>query len=95
MRILLTIAAVVALAGPSGAANACTDNWSTMAAEVAANGLAPAKDLQQLAASKVPGKLIKVALCKSAYGFQYELIFLDASGQLVTLPVDARKPFAQ
>jgi len=97
MRNLFAIAALITAAGlmPARAADVCTDNWSSMAGTVSANGLTPAKDLQQLAAAKVPGKLIKISLCKGDYGFRYQLVFLDASGQLVTLPVDARNPFPQ
>jgi len=95
MRNWLAIAALTALAAPAGAADYCTDNWSAMSGQVAANGLTPAKDLQQLAAAKVPGKLIKVSLCKGSYGFQYKLVFLDAAGQLVNLAVDAKNPFPQ
>src|ERR1700686_3297897 len=88
----LVVAALAGFAGPALGAGACSDNWSDMANQVAANGLAPPKNLQQLAAAKVPGKLIKTSLCKGAYGFQYQLVFLDAAGQLVNLNVDARNP---
>src|SRR5450631_118673 len=91
----LVVAAFAALSGPALAAGACSDNWSDMANQVAANGLAPPKNLQQLASAKVPGKLIKISLCKGAYGYQYQLVFLDAAGQLVNLNVVARNPFPQ
>lgn len=92
---LFAILALVCAMLPAFAAPYCTDNWSNMASQVAANGLTPAKDLQQLAAAKVPGKLIKVSLCKAPNGYQYELVFLDAGGQLVNLVVDAKNPFPQ
>jgi hypothetical protein len=97
MRNVFAIVAVIAATGPSPAraADVCTDNWSSMAGTVSANGLTPAKDLQQLAATRVPGKLIKISLCGGDYGFRYQLVFLDAAGQLVTLRVDARNPFPQ
>jgi len=95
MRIGLPIVVLLALSAPVQAASSCTDDWSVMAGTVAANGLAPPKNLQLLAAGRVPGKLVKVSLCKAGYGYQYQLVFLDASGQLVTLPVDAKNPFAQ
>ena len=98
MRFGLAIAALLVLSVPPvpvQAAATCTDNWSDMAGTVASYGLAPPKNLQALAAGRVPGKLVKISLCKSAYGYQYQLVFLDASGQLVTIPVDARNPFAQ
>ena len=90
-----TAAALALAASPALAAGACTDNWSVMAGEVAANKLAPVKDLQQLAAAKMPGKLIKVSLCQVSGGFQYQLVFLGYGGQLVNLTVDARDPFPQ
>jgi len=98
MRKMSTLAVLIATllaTGSARAAEVCTDNWSIMANQVSANGLAPAKDLQQLATAKVPGKLIKVSLCQGSYGFQYHLVFLDAAGQLATVDVDARNPFPQ
>jgi hypothetical protein len=95
MRTGLAIAVLLGLPAPALAASYCTDNWSDMAGAVAANGLAPPMNLQQLAAGRVPGKLVKISLCKAGYGYQYQLVFLDPSGQLVTLPVDAKNPFGQ
>jgi uncharacterized membrane protein YkoI len=74
---------------------ACTENWSDMAAAVKANGLTPAKNLQQLAHGKVDGKLVKVGLCLSGGAYRYELVFLQEGGQLVTTTVDAKTPFPQ
>ena len=85
----------LAAAHPALAADGCTDNWSTIAGTVAANNLTSAKDLQRLAKAKMAGKLVKVSLCQAYGSFQYQLVFLDVSGQLATLTVDARNPFPQ
>ena len=87
--------ALAITAGPSFAAGDCSDNWSQMAGTVASNKLTAPKDLQQLAKGKVPGKLVKISLCKAYEGFHYELVFLDGSGQLVNLMGDAKDPFPQ
>lgn len=97
-RGLVAAAAALWLALPAAPAMAggyCTDKWSDMASAVQANGLTPAKDLQQLAESKVDGKLIKISLCEAGGTFTYKLVVLQPGGQLVNLAVDARTPFPQ
>lgn len=76
-------------------ADGCTEDWSEMAAAVKANSLTPAKSLQALAKGKVEGKLVKISLCSSGGSYQYQLVFLQADGQLVNVTVDARNPFPQ
>jgi len=94
MRTGLILAVLLASPARVQAASYCTDDWSNMAEVVAASGLVPPADLQRLAASRVPGKIVKISLCDAGSRYQYELVFLEASGQLVTLRVDAKKPFA-
>ena len=89
-------ALMLALPGaPAQAAGYCTDNFSDIASAVQANGLTPAKDLQDLASGKVDGKLIKISLCGSGDAYTYKLVVLQPGGQLVNLSVDAKNPFPQ
>ena len=97
LRFALPLALMLA-ASPlthASAAGACTENWSEMASAVTANSLMPAKELQRLAKDHIDGKLIKISLCQAGGVFQYELVFLDAAGQVVTQAVDAKSPFPQ
>ena len=95
LHLVLPLALLLAAPLPAAHAAGCTDNWSEMAAMVQANGLTPVKDLQRLAKGRIDGKLIKVSLCETGGAYQYELVFLNAGGQVVTQPVDAKTPFPQ
>jgi uncharacterized membrane protein YkoI len=97
IRSALPLALLLAMLSPvqALAGEACTENFSDMANMVKANGLMPAKELQRQAGDKIDGKIVKVSLCQTGGAYQYELVFLNGNGQLVTQAVDAKTPFPQ
>ena len=66
-----------------------------MATTVKANGLTPAKEVQKQALDHLDGKIVKVSLCQTGGVYQYELVYLNGAGQVVTQAVDAKTPFPQ
>jgi uncharacterized membrane protein YkoI len=93
----LPLALLLATATPyaAQAGESCTENYSDMATTVKANGLMPAKQVQQLAQDKIDGKIVKVSLCQKGSAYQYELVYLNSDGQVVTQALDAKTPFPQ
>ena len=96
-RFALPLALLMATAMPlaAQAGEACTENWSEMATTVKANGLTPAKEVQKQALDHLDGKIVKVSLCQNGGVYQYELVYLNGAGQVVTQAVDAKTPFPQ
>jgi uncharacterized membrane protein YkoI len=97
LRFALPLALMLATAVPNAAmaGEGCTENYSDMASTVKAKGLMPAKQVQQLAQGKIDGKIVKVSLCQNGGDYQYELVYLNGAGQVVTQAVDAKTPFPQ
>lgn len=97
LRFALPLALLLAVSVPlaAHAGEACTENWSEMAATAKANGLTLAKEVQKQAQDKIDGKIVKVSLCQNGGGYQYELVYLNGNGQVVTQAVDAKTPFPQ
>ena len=96
-RFALPLALLLAGATPmtAQAGEACTENWSEMATTVKANGLTPAKEVQKQALDHLDGKIVKVSLCQTGGIYQYELVYLNGNGQVVTQAIDAKTPFPQ
>jgi uncharacterized membrane protein YkoI len=97
LRFALPLAILLAAATPfaAHAGEGCTENYSDMATTVKANGLMPAKEVRQLAETKIDGKIVKVNLCQTGDTYHYELVYLNGDGQVVTQAVDAKTPFPQ
>ena len=95
LAILLTLAVLgIGLASPASAEN-CYADWSEAGPIVREQKLVPAKDLQDLASTKVEGKLIKITLCEDQGNYMYRLVFDKENGEVVDMTVDARTPFQQ
>lgn len=91
----VALALAVTSAAPAGAAESCFADWSVAAPIVKTEGLATVEQLSQLARSSGSGEIVKTTLCRSDAGYVYRVVLKDGKGQLKTLSVDARKPFAR
>ncbi len=97
LRFALPLALLLAIGSPyaAQAGEGCTVNYADMAATAKANNLVPAKEVQRQAQGKIDGKIVKVSLCQNGGAYQYELVYLNGAGQVVTQVVDAKTPFPQ
>jgi uncharacterized membrane protein YkoI len=94
-RIILSlIAAAVALPRVS-ATDGCIADWSIAAPIVHKEGLTTVEALSRIAATEVPGIIVKTTLCEINGGFVYRIVVRDEHGKLTSRTVDARTPFAR
>ena len=90
--IILLAATLVPLAA-FGQSEPCFADWSAAGAVVKSEGLVTVDQLTKLARAKLGGEVVRTTLCESKGGYVYKLVIRDASGQINTVTVDAKKPF--
>jgi uncharacterized membrane protein YkoI len=75
----------------------CFATWSEADAVARKEALVAVEQVSALARTSLSGaEVVKTTLCEEAAGrFVYRLVLREAKGQLRTVNVDARKPFAQ
>jgi len=94
--LLLNLALLPSLGGPASAAAADSDrcyNWTDAAPIVRQEKLVSARDMHDLARSKLEGELIRITLCEERGQFVYKLVVKNDGGRVRYLTVDARAPF--
>lgn len=97
-RVLTIAVALVLFATATASARAaetCMADWSVAAAVVRKEGLTTVEQLMKLAHKSGAGDIVRTTLCEDAGTFVYRLVVKDRNGQLKSLTVDARKPFAR
>lgn len=77
------------------AGDACFADWSVAAGVVKKEGLATVEHLSSLAKTAGTGDIVRTTLCEENGRFVYRIVVKDGKGQLKSLTVDARKPFAR
>ena len=92
--IVALVASAVALP-PVGATDTCIADWSIAAPIVHAQGLTTVEALSRIAATELPGVIVKTTLCEENGAFVYRILVRDAGGKLTSRTVDARAPFAR
>ena len=95
LRHVSALVVLVLVGSPSafGGDGSCFTDWSDAAPIVARERLTAARDVQELARSRLSGDLIRITLCREEAGFVYRLLMRDAKGRMNNLVVDARRPF--
>jgi hypothetical protein len=73
----------------------CIADWSIAAPIVHAQGLTTVEALSRLAATELPGIIVKTTLCEENGAFVYRILVRDAGGKLTSRTVDARAPFGR
>jgi uncharacterized membrane protein YkoI len=91
----LGAAGCAGLVVPAGAGETCIADWSVAAGVVRKEGLATVEQLSQLARSSGAGEIVKTTLCEGEGSYRYRIVVKDGKGQLKSLVVDAKKPFAR
>ena len=98
-RALIFVAAVLSHAAaaiaPARAGETCMTDWSLAAAVVRKEGLTTVEQLSKLAHKSGAGDIVRTTLCEDGGTYVYRLVVKDRNGQLKSLTVDARKPFAR
>ena len=96
MRLIIVslVAASVALT-PVGATDTCIADWSIAAPIVHAQGLTTVEALSRIAATELPGIIVKTTLCEENGAFVYRILVREAGGKLTARTVDARAPFGR
>lgn len=97
-RVLIIAAAFSLHAAATVSAHAgetCMADWSQAASVVRKEGLTTVEQLLKLAHKSGAGDIVRTTLCEDAGTYVYRLVVKDRNGQLKTLTVDARKPFAR
>ncbi len=94
-RRTLSILIVAGAVTSAHAGESCFADWSVAAPVVKKEGLATVEQLSQLAKSSGSGDIVRTTLCQDKGDFTYRIVVKDGKGQLKTLNVDARKPFAR
>ena len=64
---------------PVGAADSCIADWSIAAPIVHKEGLTTVEALSRIAATELPGIIVKTTLCEENGGFVYRLLVRDAT----------------
>lgn len=77
------------------AGDACIADWSVAAGVVKKEGLATVELLTRAAKSAGVGRIVRTTLCENNGKYVYRIVIRDSKGQLKSLTVDARKPFAR
>jgi hypothetical protein len=85
------VGAAPALAGD----NPCVNDWSEAAVIVKSEGLLPVDKLAELVKVHKAGDIVKTTLCKEKDTYAYKIVVRDAKGQLKSLTLDAKTPFAK
>jgi hypothetical protein len=94
-RSIFPLIAVAAIIPPAVATDVCIADWSIAAPIVHAQGLTTVEALSRMAATELPGIIVKTTLCEENGAFVYRLLVRDAGGKLTNRTVDARAPFAR
>ncbi|MEO8421782.1 MAG: hypothetical protein ABI457_11350 [Hyphomicrobium sp.] len=89
----LVVSAVALL--PVGATDSCIADWSIAAPIVHAQGLTTVEALSRIAATEMPGVIVKTTLCEEKGAFVYRILVRDDRGKLINRTVDARQPFGR
>ncbi|MDX2288544.1 MAG: hypothetical protein NW217_06955 [Hyphomicrobiaceae bacterium] len=76
-------------------ARGCLRDWSQAAAVVAHEGLTNVADLTKLVEQNGTGRIVQAMLCKVGDRHVYRLVVREGAGRLVTMTVDARRPFGE
>ena len=71
----------------------CFADWSDAGPVVRREGLVAVKDVHELARQRRIGDLVRITLCEEHGRYVYRLVVREASGRIVALTTDARKPF--
>ncbi|MEQ1712665.1 MAG: hypothetical protein ABL908_14865 [Hyphomicrobium sp.] len=96
LMIAATVLSHVAAATASArAGETCMADWSVAASVVRKEGLTTVEQLLKLAHKSGAGDIVRTTLCEDGGTYVYRLVVKDRNGQLKTLTVDARKPFAR
>lgn len=70
-------------------------DWSLAAPMVKAQGLVPVEDLSRLGRGQLDGEILTTTLCEAGGGYIYRLVVKGRNGQVRSLSVDAKAPFAR
>jgi hypothetical protein len=73
----------------------CIADWSIAAPIVHAQGLTTVETLSRIAATEMPGVIVKTTLCEEKGAFVYRILVRDERGKLINRTVDARQPFGR
>lgn len=95
IKLVVSSLILVGAVTPGRAGETCFADWSVAAPVVKKEGLATVEQLSQLAKSSGSGDIVRTTLCQDDGRFTYKIVVKDAKGQLKSLSVDARKPFAR
>jgi uncharacterized membrane protein YkoI len=94
-RIFLSLIATAVALPQVSATDGCIADWSIAAPIVHKEGLTTVEALSRIAATEVPGIIVKTTLCEINGGFVYRIVVRDEHGKLTSRTVDARTPFAR
>jgi hypothetical protein len=94
-RIIFSLVATAVALPPVGATDICITDWSIAAPIVHAQGLTTVEALSRIAATEMPGVIVKTTLCEEKGAFVYRILVRDAGGKLTSRTVDARQPFGR
>ncbi|MGH1418222.1 MAG: hypothetical protein ACRBCJ_05135 [Hyphomicrobiaceae bacterium] len=91
---LVVAAALFGYGVPAWAATTCYTNWSEAAVVVKKNKLVNVADLDAMVRDKLDGRIVKTTLCSVEKDYIYKIVVRKSGGQLKSVSVDAKKPFA-
>jgi len=74
---------------------ACFPDWSIAAPIVHREKLATVEALSTIAATQIPGSIVKTTLCEENGIFVYRIVVREGDGKLTSRTVDARSPFGR
>jgi uncharacterized membrane protein YkoI len=94
-RIILSLIATAVALPQVGATDGCIADWSIAAPIVHAQGLTTVEALSRIAATELPGIIVKTTLCEENGTFVYRILVREAGGKLTARTVDARAPFGR
>lgn len=93
---LVALFLLLAGAGPAQAGDdVCVTDWSEAAIIVKNEGLLTVDKLAEQAKAHNAGDIVKTTLCTENGKFVYRLVVREEKGQLKSLTVDAKTPFAR
>lgn len=95
IAVILATLAMGAPAAVRAGGETCIADWSVAAGVVRKEGLITVEQLLQLAKKSGAGDIVRTTLCEGGGSFVYRIVVKDGKGQLKSIVVDARKPFAR
>lgn len=97
MRFLFIMLLIANIAGEAAAAkdgDKCFASWSEASVVVRKEALVAVEEVSTRARQALPGTdVVKSTLCRQDGRYIYRLVVREATGQVRTVNVDARKPF--